>query len=149
MFAILYGTLYNSKKTVLQSNSVLTITVIAKSRLERTIFNSLYIASHRCDGCKKRDVLREQNYALKDLFFLINLKVQSLKNSYLTMKNVKWGEVRKVPKKCHILFERPLTTFSMEYGSIKLRIIIFFFLMGLDKRPKFWLTINNSSIKEH
>ncbi len=58
-------------------------------------------------------VVTKQDTASKDTFFLINLIFQSilrLKISHKKMKNVTrgGGGVRKVPKKCHVLFEWPL-----------------------------------------
>jgi hypothetical protein len=55
----------------------------------------------------------KQDNASKDTFFLIHfniLKKFRPKSVIKKLKNVTWGggEVRKVPKKCHVLFERPL-----------------------------------------
>ena len=60
-------------------------------------------------------VVSQQDTASKDTFFLIDLIFQSnigLKISHQKMKNVTrgGGGVRKVPKKCHVLFEWPLRT---------------------------------------
>jgi hypothetical protein len=58
----------------------------------------------------------KQDKASKDTFFFIHLKFQSnlgLEISHQKLKNVTrgGGGVRKVPKKCHVLFEWPLTFF--------------------------------------
>ncbi len=56
-------------------------------------------------------VITKQDAASKDTFFFINLIFQSnigLKISHQKMKNVTWWGVKKVPKKCHVLFEWPL-----------------------------------------
>ncbi len=65
-------------------------------------------------------VVTNQDTASKDTFFLINVIFQSnicLKISHLKMKNVTRGGVRKVPKKCHVLFEWPLITNKL-YPSV-------------------------------
>jgi hypothetical protein len=58
-------------------------------------------------------VVTNQDTASKDTFFLIDLIFQSnigLTISHQKMKKVtRGGGFRKVPKKCHVLFEWPLT----------------------------------------
>jgi hypothetical protein len=55
----------------------------------------------------------KQDKASKDTFFLIHLIFQSnlsLKVCHQKFENVTWGEgVRKMPKKCQVIFEWPLT----------------------------------------
>ncbi len=59
----------------------------------------------------------QQDQALKDTFFLNNFGVKSKEG--LKTIDQKWskchtGGVRKVPKKCHVLFEWPLTLIQLK-----------------------------------
>jgi hypothetical protein len=62
----------------------------------------------------------EQDKASKDTLFLFHFLFQSnlvIKNRIMSHGG---GGVRKAPKKCHVLFEWPLTTyFSFEVSSLQ------------------------------